>query len=109
MTAAHFYGAAMEAAMLAPKAELSMFPWKVPTELIPLAVRQVPPFPLNPDYRRTVSTRRAAWLDCGLSRPWCADLFPNRATNVPHSTGFRPLLKSRPADLLRKNGAEGGI
>jgi len=41
-SAAHFYGAAMEAAMLAPKAELSMFPWK--TELIPLAVRQVRSF-----------------------------------------------------------------
>ena len=43
-SAAHFYGVAMEAAMLAPKAELSMFPWKVPTELIPLAVRQVRSF-----------------------------------------------------------------
>ena len=43
-SAAHFYGAAMEAAMLAPKAELSMFPWKVPTELIPLVVRQVRSF-----------------------------------------------------------------
>ena len=43
-SAAHFYGAAMEAAMLAPKAELSMFPWKVPTELIPFAVRQVRSF-----------------------------------------------------------------
>ena len=43
-SAAHFYGAAMEAAMLAPKAELSMFPWKVPTELIPLAVRQIRSF-----------------------------------------------------------------
>ena len=43
-SAAHFYGAAMEAAMLAPKAELSMFPWKVPTELIPLAVRLVRSF-----------------------------------------------------------------
>ena len=43
-SAAHFYGAAMEAAMLAPKAEVSMFPWKVPTELIPLAVRQVRSF-----------------------------------------------------------------
>jgi len=43
-SAAHFYGAAMEAAMLAPKAELSMFPWKEPTELIPLAVRQVRSF-----------------------------------------------------------------
>ena len=32
---------AMEAAMLAPKAEVSMFPWKEPKERIPLAVRQI--------------------------------------------------------------------
>ena len=31
----HPYAVAMEAAMLAPKAELSMFPWKVPEERIP--------------------------------------------------------------------------
>ena len=31
----------MEAAMLAPKAEVSMFPWKERTDRIPLAVRQV--------------------------------------------------------------------
>ena len=43
-SAAHFYGAAMEAAMLAPKAELSMFPWKEPVERIPLAVRQIRSF-----------------------------------------------------------------
>ena len=43
-SAAHFYGAAMEAAMLAPKAELSMFPWKQPVERIPLAVRQIRSF-----------------------------------------------------------------
>ncbi len=41
---AHPYAAAMEAAMLAPKAELSMFPWKEPTERIPLAVRQIRSF-----------------------------------------------------------------
>jgi hypothetical protein len=29
---------AMECAMLAPKAEVSMFPWKEPKEPIPLAV-----------------------------------------------------------------------
>jgi len=39
---AHPYAVAMEAAMLAPKAEVSMFPWKEPKERIPLAVRQVP-------------------------------------------------------------------
>ncbi len=40
----HPYDVAMEAAMLAPKAELSMFPWKVPEERIPLAVRQIRSF-----------------------------------------------------------------
>ena len=35
----HPYAVAMEAAMLAPKAEVSMFPWKEPKERIPLAVR----------------------------------------------------------------------
>jgi hypothetical protein len=34
----------MEAAMLAPKAEVSMFPWKEPKERIPLAVRQIRSF-----------------------------------------------------------------
>ena len=41
---AHPYAAAMEAAMLAPKAELSMFPWKEPEERILLAVRQIRSF-----------------------------------------------------------------
>jgi pimeloyl-ACP methyl ester carboxylesterase len=40
----HPYAVAMEAAMLAPKAEVSMFPWKEPKERIPLAVRQVRSF-----------------------------------------------------------------
>jgi len=40
----HPYAVAMEAAMLAPKAELSMFPWKEPVERIPLAVRQIRSF-----------------------------------------------------------------
>jgi hypothetical protein len=34
----------MEAAMLAPKAEVSIFPWKEPKERIPLAVRQIHSF-----------------------------------------------------------------
>jgi pimeloyl-ACP methyl ester carboxylesterase len=42
--AAHPYEVAMEAAMLAPRAELSMFPWKQPPERIPLAVRQIRSF-----------------------------------------------------------------
>ena len=35
---------AMEAAMLAPKGEVTMFPWKEPKEPIPLALRQVRSF-----------------------------------------------------------------
>src|SRR6202011_5201231 len=38
---AHPYAVAMEAAMLAPNAEVSIFPWKEPKERIPLAVRQI--------------------------------------------------------------------
>jgi pimeloyl-ACP methyl ester carboxylesterase len=41
---AHSYAVAMECAMLAPKAEVSMFPWKEPKERIPLAVRQIRSF-----------------------------------------------------------------
>ena len=40
----HPYAVAMEAAMLAPKAEVSMFPWKEPKERIPLAMRQIRSF-----------------------------------------------------------------
>jgi pimeloyl-ACP methyl ester carboxylesterase len=41
---AHPYAVAMEAAMLAPKSEVSIFPWKEPKERIPLAVRQIRSF-----------------------------------------------------------------
>ena len=41
---AHPHAVAMEAAMLAPKSEVSMFPWKEPKERIPLAVRQIRSF-----------------------------------------------------------------
>jgi pimeloyl-ACP methyl ester carboxylesterase len=41
---AHPYAVAMEAAMLAPNAEVSMFPWKEPPERIPLAIRQIRSF-----------------------------------------------------------------
>jgi pimeloyl-ACP methyl ester carboxylesterase len=40
----HPYAIAMESAMLAPNAEVSMFPWKEPKERIPLAVRQIRSF-----------------------------------------------------------------
>ena len=42
--APHPYAVAMESAMLAPLAEVSMFPWKEPKERIPLAVRQMRSF-----------------------------------------------------------------
>jgi len=41
---AHPLAVAMECAMLAPQAEVSMFPWKEPKERIPLAVRQIHSF-----------------------------------------------------------------
>jgi pimeloyl-ACP methyl ester carboxylesterase len=41
---AHPYAVAMESAMLAPNAEVSIFPWKEPKERIPLAVRQIRSF-----------------------------------------------------------------
>jgi pimeloyl-ACP methyl ester carboxylesterase len=41
---AHPYAVAMEAAMLAPNAEVSMFPWKEPKERIPLAIRHIRSF-----------------------------------------------------------------
>jgi len=41
---AHPYEVAMEAAMLAPKSEVSLYPWKQPKERIPLAVRHIRSF-----------------------------------------------------------------
>jgi pimeloyl-ACP methyl ester carboxylesterase len=43
-TKPHPYAVAMESTLLAPKAEVSMFPWKEPQERIPLAVRQIRSF-----------------------------------------------------------------
>ena len=40
----HPYAVAMESVMLAPKSEVSIFPWKEPTDRIPVAVRQVRSF-----------------------------------------------------------------
>jgi pimeloyl-ACP methyl ester carboxylesterase len=40
----HPYVVAMESAMLAPKSEVSLFPWKEPTDRVPLAVRQAHSF-----------------------------------------------------------------
>ena len=41
---AHPYAVAMEAAMLAPKAQVSIYPWKEPKERIPMAVRHMRSF-----------------------------------------------------------------
>ena len=41
---AHPYAVAMESALLAPKSEVSLFPWLEPKERIPLVVRQVRSF-----------------------------------------------------------------
>jgi pimeloyl-ACP methyl ester carboxylesterase len=43
-TAAHSYAVAIESAMLAPKGQMSMYPWKQPPERIPLAIRQIRSF-----------------------------------------------------------------
>jgi hypothetical protein len=43
-TPAHPYEPAIESAMLAPKSELSFYPWKDTKEKIPLAVRHVRTF-----------------------------------------------------------------
>jgi hypothetical protein len=40
----HPYAVAMETVMLAPKSEVSMYPWKEPPERIPVAVRQIRSF-----------------------------------------------------------------
>jgi pimeloyl-ACP methyl ester carboxylesterase len=41
---AHPYAVAMESARLAPNAQVSLYPWKEPRDLIPLAVRHVRTF-----------------------------------------------------------------
>lgn len=41
---AHPYAVAMESARLAPNAQASLFPWKEPKELVPLAVRHIRTF-----------------------------------------------------------------
>jgi pimeloyl-ACP methyl ester carboxylesterase len=40
----HPYATAMEAAMLAPNSEVSLYPWKEPKERIPLAIRHIHSF-----------------------------------------------------------------
>jgi len=43
-TAGHPYAIAMESAFLAPNAQLSMYPWKVPEDRIPMALRHIRSF-----------------------------------------------------------------
>ena len=43
-TPGHPYDVALETAMLAPKSEIGLYPWKEPKERIPLAVRQIRTF-----------------------------------------------------------------
>ena len=43
-TPAHPYAVAMETARLAPNTQVSLYPWKEPRELVPLAVRHVRTF-----------------------------------------------------------------
>ena len=40
----HPYAVAMESVLLAPKSEVSIYPWKEPKDRIPLAVRQIRSF-----------------------------------------------------------------
>jgi hypothetical protein len=40
----HPFAVAMESAMLAPKSEVSLYPWKQPPERIPIAIRQIKSF-----------------------------------------------------------------
>jgi hypothetical protein len=40
----HPYAVAMESVMLAPKSEVSLYPWQEPAERIPVVVRQVRSF-----------------------------------------------------------------
>ena len=41
---AHPYAVAMESALLAPYAQVSLYPWKEPKDRIPLAVRHIRTF-----------------------------------------------------------------
>jgi pimeloyl-ACP methyl ester carboxylesterase len=41
---AHPYAVAMESAMLAPKSQVSLYPWKQPPERIPIAIRHIKAF-----------------------------------------------------------------
>ena len=61
---AHPYAGAMVCAMLAPNAEVSMFPWKEPRERIPLAVRQIRSLPRahRPASAQIAWARTSSWV-----------------------------------------------
>ena len=65
---AHPYDVAMETAMLAPNAEVSLFPWKEPKERIPLAVRQIRSFPARTGRGRLDGFRQGLHPSCS-ARP----------------------------------------
>jgi len=56
---AHPYAVAMESARLAPNSQVSLYPWKEPKELIPLAVRHIRTF-LRVNRPSTAAQLRAA-------------------------------------------------
>jgi hypothetical protein len=70
-TKPHPYAVAMESAMLAPKAEVSMFPWKEPKERIPLAVRQIRSWPIDP---LVVNCLECGPSDRTVAHPRCSAL-----------------------------------
>src|SRR5204863_431744 len=65
---AHPYDVATETAMLAPNAEVSLFPWKEPKERIPLAVRQIRSF-LRANRLAASLSRKCSAMCAPLSTP----------------------------------------
>ena len=58
---AHPYAVAMETVRLAPKAEVSLYPWKEPKDLIPQAVRHVRELPPGASTRDCRPLRQVGW------------------------------------------------
>jgi len=86
---AHPYAVAMEAAMLAPNAEVSMFPWKEPKERIPLALRLFLP-------QRPLPSRAAVLTEHATGRR-PRNLTQPRSPRAPHRRGT-PTLARDPAE-----------
>ena len=107
---AHPYAVAMEAAMLAPKAEVSMFPWKEPKERIPLAVRQIRSF--LKAHRPGSITGTAAQAPAASAAPTASATPPAQALKTPlgrtRSTGHldrrnRHAFCSAPPNMRTRN------